>query len=812
MMSDKVERIIKQSLFEQAPYAPGFGPNAPAQTVFQKAAFQTTGQTKYANPAYDSTSPGLQSVTDFASLNKKVGVAAGMLPMWKNQAAYNELMKLGGRPFAATKAQGSGNLDVIPLAEPDLQRWLEEAKAPSGGIITGVQIAMYNHPNRQVGMMVYFYENPNKMYFAFNIYGAWKYVNWTYESMGANSQPVIFLTRGGHKDGWITRRGTYAPQGEVVFVDIKDPGLKDIMKSDYIQSLRQWSGIESAFKHNEPTIVKIFGYDVNLTALADRVQMAFDWIGIVFPPLDVINACWYVGRGRYFEAFLSIIALIPGFGDAVAVIFRPLVKLFNATARGSKAIWKTLLTKAAEKNISADIILKLFPDCVKFVEAARSAKILSQQQADEMVAWLQESKGFIVDFMKQDAAAKLLAKQKALQKKLAKRLGYEYADEAAAQATTNIFKRLWQRTGANGLTQLVANVFKTAGRTAYAWAFKRSTNYWKAAYTVAYKQFGKILYKDPKKVAMCILSFGDTKLTRQFTDVLITSLTKILPQRNGKIVFRQVNSRGVEYGYTILMTPKEFRAAVTKNLPKALEQLLWRSKTSYNALVDSLVAAAAKPGQVINGYWTAFWTDPLRRFVNEYSVGRFTSKFTGGVAGTVKNFASDMVDGLKQLVTSQDFLKRIDIIYNEFQEVLERADYGTEKGSGLNQQSVIFALVDAGWTELTGTPIVESLRAADEKMKEISPTLDYLDKVDNENMMQGDLDSLNFQAVISDKPGGVTYKLAYFKKLVDGGILKYAGGNSGQWIVIKDSRQEGMKKGDVYQINKQGVISKVGQL
>ena len=97
-------------------------------------------------------------------------------------------------------------------------------------------------------------------------------------------------------------------------------------------------------------------------------------------------------------------------------------------------------------------------------------------------------------------------------------------------------------------------------------------------------------------------------------------------------------------------------------------------------------------------------------------------------------------------------------------------------------------------------------------MKKMSPTLDYIDKVDNENIVQGDLDSLNFQAVISDMPGAPGYKLAYWKKLVDSGKVKYQGGNSGMWTAIKDDAQNGLKKGDVYQIDKKGRVTKVGSL
>ena len=254
-----------------------------------------------------------------------------------------------------------------------------------------------------------------------------------------------------------------------------------------------------------------------------------------------------------------------------------------------------------------------------------------------------------------------------------------------------------------------------------------------------------------------------------------------------------------------------------------------RSKVTYTTFVDTVVAAAAKPGETINGYWTVFWTDPLRRFVNEYSGGRLVSKFTGGVTGTVKNFASDIVDGLKQMITSSDFLKRIDIIYNEFQEIFERADYGTESdvdpatgkkliaGKDLNQQSVIFAIIDAGWTEAFGTPIVESMRKANSQLKGVSAAYDLEQKMKTQNVVQGDLDSLNFQSVISDQPNTSTYKLAYWKKLVDAGKVKYQGGNSGTWVALVDDpsvgiTSDGIKKGDVYQIDKQGRVTKVGSL
>ena len=832
---DKLEQVIKKSLTEQgtlakamkmvtdpvqgtaagdpmAHLAAAAGKSVPAMSTFSKEIQKAQGADKYYNPAYDSKSAGLKPITDFATMNKSAGVVDGMMPPWKNTAAYAALVKLGGRPFMATKAQGMGNLDVIPFAQPDIESIVQDGKQFAGGIIRGVQVAMYNHPERQVGMMVYFYETPNKMYFAYNIYGKWTYVNWSYEA-GPGGEPRIWLMRGGRKEGWLTHRGT-AFTGEAIFVKTSDPGLSNIMKSDYIQDLRNYTNIDSLFKNNytnNPTIISFLGRDWNLTALADQIQSGFDWAGILIPPLDIINAVWYISRGRYFESFLSIIALIPGVGDAIAVIFRPFVKLFNSAARGSKAIWKTLLEKATERNISPDVILNLFPGSVKFIQTAKTMKLLSAQQADDMLKWLDESKGFIVDFMKQSSAAKALAKNKALQKSLSKRLGYEYTDETIVAAKQGRLRRAWN--GLKGGFRKLANTsFSKAARSAFNAMVSRSTNYWKSAYTLASKQFTKILYKDTKKLALCIMSFGDTAISTRFTNMLIDSMSNILTKNNGKFVYQKLNSRGIGVGPVLYMTPQQLRRNILNDLPTALEQLLIRSQASYKGLVDSVVAVATKPGEVINGYWTVFWTDPLRRFVNEYSGGRLTSVFSGGLSGTYKNIKNDIADGAKQFFVSQDFLKRVDIVYNELQEFLERADYGTEQGSKLNQQSVIFEILDTAWTELYGTPIIESLREANVLMKKMSPTLDYIDKVDNENIVQGDLDSLNFQAVISDMPGAPGYKLAYWKKLVDSGKVKYQGGNSGMWTAIKDDAQNGLKKGDVYQIDKKGRVTKVGSL
>jgi hypothetical protein len=872
---DKIERIIKKSLVEQGTFAKAIkmakgptqgttpsdpmahlaaaaGKSVPALSTFSKEVQKAKGAEKYANPAYDSKSAGLKPYdivgpgggSDLATMNKQLGIQDGMLPRWKNQSAYNELMRLGGRPFIAIK---STNVDYRPLSDIGVKDFVKNSgDTKFKNIARGVQVAMYNHPDRQVGMMVYFYENPNRMYFDVGIYGTNKYTDWSYEKT-PGGEARIFLLRGGVKEGWVTQRGTTF-NGEVIFIKSSDPMLNNILKSDYIQDLRNYTGIESLFKHNKqsPTVISIFGRDINLTALADKIQSGFDWIGIAFPPIDVINAAWYIGRGRYFEAFLSIIAIIPGVGDAIALMFRPFVKLFNSAARGSNAIWNTMLETAERKGISPTTIKELMPNCIKFIKTARSTRIISTKQADDMIAWINESAGFIGEFLQKSKAAKKLAKSPGLQRKLAVRLGYEYVDNSAKAIlarTTRFFQGLWRRMkGATSISGIVKG-FKQAGRAAWENVTGIATNYWKSAYTQAYKEFYKVLLKDPNKLAICIYSFVDNTLRKRFIDSVVTAFMETLPQNAaGKYIMREVNSRGIQIPrqFNHVKTEQELREWVTNNFPKALQQLAYipKSKAQYETIVTVVRAAAAKPGKIVNSYWTVFWTDPLRRFVTEYGGGRITSKFTGGILPTARNFASDSWDNFRQTLNAKDFLKRIDIIYNEFQEFYERRDYGTEKdidpktgkpfidpstgkerlsGSELNQQSVIFAVVDEAWKKATGSYIAESIRIANKAIIDYSATYALQQKMNSKNVVPGDLDSLNFQSVVSDLPGAASYKLAYWKKLVDAGKVKYLGGDTRTWAVLQDDPEygitdEGLKKGELYQIDKNGVLTLVGSL
>jgi hypothetical protein len=869
---NKLEKIIHTALLKEA--TPGQGTSAgdpmahlaaaagksvPAMSDFQKAAFKTQSSPGTANPAYSSTSPAMAPLpgNDFATMNKEAGVSAiGMGKPWSNQAAYNALMALGARPFLATKSQ-KGNVDWIPIGQDDIEIYIKgnepDYSVFEGGFHIGLQLAMYNNPDLPVGTFVYFYENPNHMYFSYIAYGKWTYVNWEFEpprrTKTDTGDPVtiggnIWLMRGGVKEGYI--RSRRPGSDEVIYISTKDPGLKNIQKSDWIGHLRGITGIDSLFKHNEPTTITLFGRTINLTALADSIQAGFDWIGIVVPPIDIVNAVWYMGRGRYFEAIISIIALIPAVGDGIAIVFKSVLKLIKASGRVTFEIAQTIFRRTRTVGIQDEIVIGSVNKCQQFVQLCRKFGFISNQTADAMLKEIDDVVEGLKSFLSKETAQKSLEKSKELQQKISKRLGLTIPAAAIEK------KQWWQKfagflksVGLQSISQLkyfIADVLTAGGRKVWQWLTVKSVNYWKSAYTMAFKQFKNVLAQDPNKFALCIMSFTDSAITTKYlgriADLLIESTGAARSIARGGTYQGQEVFSFVINGRTARLTKEQLIAWIRTNPRTALEKLYSTSRNSYNRLLDQVIKEAATISDNINGFWTAFWTDPIRRFINEnFKFGRLRSKNipTDTGAGIPRNIASDVYDAFSGIWNNQDFLKRVDIIYNEIQEFLERKDYGTSAspstnnwlnsylpatdpntgepilgGKDLNTQSVIFALFDEAWYQINGTNLSEWLDLADEAIQELSASQQQSDKLYNDAILQGTMDSLSFQGFVMAKPGNVLYKTAWLKRLVEDGIAVYRGKPTSYkkyklpgyplWEVVKNAQPD-LKKGTLIAID-----------
>jgi hypothetical protein len=849
MRTESIENVIRKALFEQdtqgtrstdpmAHLRAAAGKSIPDISLFDKELAKIKPEPKYANPAYDSKSLGMEPTSDFASMNAELGVNISIAPAWKNSTVYNYLISLGGRPFIAS-TQKTGTVDQIPIGGKDIQTYIIDDNNPSffGQIFRGVQLPMYNHPNVNAGAFVYFYENPNHMYFSYVVYGKHRYLDWEYETARTTTTEdgtkvtiggKLWLVQGGTRKGFL---GKSSGTGAVIFIKSTDPMLRNPAKSDYIQTLRNVTGIESLFKSNKPTIVNIFGYDFNLTALADRIQAGFDWVGILIPPIDIINAAWYMGRGRYFEACLSMIALIPGLGDATAIVFKTAWRATAGVGKFTMKFVEELFRLSRSARIPDSIIVKSLEKCKQFVESARKTGIISDKTYNEMITFLDDGAGLVQEYLMKRTPAKQLAKNKSLQKKLSNRLGLDVVDDAAEAGVAgakNIFARYFGKLGASGY-KVLQNVLTAGGKTAYSWLSKRSINYWKAAYTMAFKQFKKVLI-DPKRLTLCIYSFTNSKLRDEFAKKAVDLLIAAVGQPtsiNGvmKYSIRYVDDAGRAVNFRL--SRAELESVASTQLVKIVNAIKQNSLTKYNELLDDVVSQSAKIGESVNGYWTAFWTDPMRRFLNEnFKLGRLKSLRvpTDTGASTVRNVTSDIFDGLKQLFTTQDFLKRIDIVYNELQEFFERKDYGTKPGvdpstgketipgKDFNQQSVVYYMLDESWHAIFGKYITDTLDDADKAIQTISPSAQHVEKVYREGMMQGDIDSLNFQGWLSTKPGGRDVKLAWMKKLVEAKppIAKYLGkfGSVWKWKILRTSDADNVTEGEIITIDKRSVMAK----
>jgi hypothetical protein len=804
-----------------APYALGFGPGE--QNYFQT---QVKNVRQKLEPFHLRM--------DYPSLQKEVGVVAGMMPPWMDRTAYNKLLSLGGAPFLGQTGTKLGpSKDVTPLQPEDAER-IVKGEEPYGTLLTGVQIKMYNHPENPNGMFVYFFETPNRMYFPMEMYGANYYVDWKLETVEATT--TLWLMRGDRKEGWITKRNPSSD--EVIFVDRNDVGIKDPLGSGLIQSLRAYSGFPSLFKNNykKDDVVVNFGIgSMNLSALADRIQMAFDWIGILVPPIDIVNAIWYAVRERYLEAFISIVALYPGVGDAIAIAFRPVIALARNLKLGAQATYK-LLCETMEKNgISFTALQEVFPKATEWVAAAQKSGMLTQQQADDMIVWINDFKQYAAIWWK-NRSADAVAKNKALQARINKKLGLQTVDTAPAQEQVGFWRNLGRRlskffgglTSPRGIIDTILRAGKGTIRITTSWLVKRSGKYWRSAYIMAYNQFIKLLMNDPQKVAMCILSFTEKNISKKWITKVADELWNLYPKRRTFDRNRNTYVEFIPNYFGQSLTKEQFLRKVANNLPQALDDLLTKSASTFKRIVSEMVKdAAVASSKTVNVYWTAFWADPLRRFANEYG-GRSIKTVLPVSSG---NTIDDVSDWFVNQFSSQDFLRKVDVFYNEFQEAYERFDYGTEEGSKLNQQSVIYAIVDyvVSVVDPLDRNIAELIEVADEAAKDLSPTYEYVSNLTDESYMPGKLDSLNFQIYSGKNIGEQKYKTANLKKFVDSGDMEYLG--SGKYLVrkvnklnqlsmssVKNPSKKGitpngtmyiLQVGDILYIDPKGIISKI---
>ena len=179
--------------------------------------------------------------------------------------------------------------------------------------------------------------------------------------------------------------------------------------------------------------------------LIDKIQFWMDWAGFlpfVGDAVDLINGLIYLIRGRYWDAILSGIAIIPGVGSAVAVPMRVATKAAKKTlgsgaikilAAGGPRFQKWLVKLVKSGKVDANIleqVAKSGDDVAKMIQDA-SGKLSKVPGASKITKYTDEyiklMKGRLDDIGKAAKASKKTATATKLDKsvdmigKLAKR-------------------------------------------------------------------------------------------------------------------------------------------------------------------------------------------------------------------------------------------------------------------------------------------------------------------------------------------------------------------------------------------------------
>lgn len=881
--TESIENTIRKALFEQfrskfvdptvtGPMANLSATSGPKPDIFSKKAMgKAPDDPEDYSDVYGTYSPNLSTQYKGFDLNfdqleafaeagkpKNFGELSNyfsdIFVEWENQESKSELINLGARPFLGTKAQGSGNLDSIFLT-PDAIRdfvqrseydpdWYSQMKSVfPGKALEAYQLPMYGGGMSQVGTFIYFYEGvdakSNIVYLNRVGFDTNKFFYWQYEPKveSKNSKGERVITGGvfwlgekpGLKEAFIQQRNdgsnTVQPLDKTAGNTkiptwlSNDPWITWFQNS-HVYLASAFKSIDAA-KGEQPMIwYSPSGTAVNLTALADKIHTAFDWIGILVPPIDIVNALWYAYQGRYVEAFISIIALIPGVGDAFALAFKQLWK-------GGKAIGKFFVealftTTQSTGRIFIETLSKFNGFAREFIKTAESIGILPP---DFVRRFTNELDNILIEVNK--ALDDLIATraQKRLQQQFNQKLGLEGAD-----ASLNLGKKVLQAFGAfaksvknvtgSTIWQFIYRVLSKPLRLIWTSVTKRAGSYWRAAYSSAYKKFAEGLMKNPDSVAMTLIGFVSkttrAKFLKKLVDLYVNEFGLKLQMRRGKLMY--------DMGQGIYMSEKELINSIMKNPSWALRAIFARSRSAYNDFVVTVIREAAQASDnIINSFWQSYWTNPWRRFVSEYlTFGRLRSlgSVPGG-QGWIKNTTDELVRSITEF-WNNDIIKRLDIVYNELQEYFEQSDYGSVAGSEMSKNSVWYVLFDEAYWSWNKKHWIESQEEIEKFAQQRIPSMREMESSNQSNPTGMVTDSLTYQYWNQDEPGQANWKTAWMQLLVKRGTAKYIGEPKSYvlnketfklpgyptWVILKDDSDNGVKKNTMFVINPQtGVMS-----
>ena len=558
---------------------------------------------------------------------------------WKNYLDVNVLKSLGAQPFACSKDKQFFN----PV---DKQNFV--AGKYKGLTDIGYQVLIYS---KEIGTLLRFYKDGSMTAAGMgdNIWG-WKNQG---NKIYLFHKTLAYKNELNWQEGYLNFSG-----GRLIFVDTRKPGLKTSAEQTK-EELRKV--FQYAAEHNY-----VYGGKEKpgyWQRALDRLQTGFDWVGIIFPPVDVVNAALYIIRDRYLEAVFSIVALIPGVGDVFNILGKSIIKAFGITGRfiGQTAVyfWKALLNKFGKKM--APVLAQQI--AAKLLSTKQLLKKLQQSGMSGMTEAQYKEYAKIMDEQLESmkTAVKELSDEGTLsltkvgaRKQVAKKLGGEYAEFAATLAQDKAPE--WLRKGLSraflkGGTKLIKGMFRSADSAVLA------------VFNKMLRMFLEQTLRHPKALALTMVSFADKTLMKNIVREVLGADATI---RGGKGIFETMaKSKTMSKWFVMskeigLMGAYKIESINPKYMAEFLTHLfnMKSGKVIYQKFASAVYQKIAKG--VPNYYWDLFKTNPFREVAAKLTnpLQRFgTAYWTNGLA-----FAPRIGD----VVTSTSLWKKADIIYNEW--------------------------------------------------------------------------------------------------------------------------------------------------
>lgn len=578
-------------------------------------------ETKYTTGTYD-----------LATISKNIGWTESMGTPWTWPQAVSALKALGAEPFACSA--GGNNRYLLSADQKAI-----ETNQFAGKTDIGYQVLLYT---KEIGTLLRFYKDLT-MHSTGMTDNQW---GWTLKNgkIYLQYETKAYANQLMHDEGYLQKQ-----LGRVSFVDTAKPALisnKETEKKELAATLQYAAKNSWVYGSSyAPT-----GY---WQRVLDRTQFVFDFLGIVIPPIDIVNAVIYILRDRYLEAFISVLALIPGVGDALNLIFKGIFraiggvgKFIGRTAINSyKSVFKAIFKqfpKVAPETLEALMKRQHNATTAALKKLASSGVITNRQYleymqtVDEQLELIQKA----VTELEKESAGKLAREKLMKNPYISKALFGKSA--AVLDAVEPSLGKLFLKAMGKGSKWIVA---------AFAKIVVRSKSSIISVYKKLLQKFMLEMSTNPKVLAMVSASFADKTIIETILASKLGSAEMQALARQYPRYFKTTVTR-VPYGGTSVVVD----AINIKYLGNILTKLGTDSKiyTEIGVEVFEKLSRGAT-----NYFWDLYRTNPFRNIMARAT--NPVKRFAEAIPGWGTKFWPSAGNWL-----SFDFFpKQLDVIYNE---------------------------------------------------------------------------------------------------------------------------------------------------